>query len=223
MGWEEVEGLGKEKQGIKEYVREAAEIKDEAVEKDDVQEPQGRYKKREGKLDHAYSSEDLGGILGRGLNSIPREMGVMSRQVLPICGKVCFFYPSLRPRSRQPVKRYKNLLANIFPRSQLTIPSGRQSSGAIARDNNGLLPIHLASIKGHVAVVRAFLQYWPDSRELLNCHGQNILHVAAKSRGHNMVSYILQAPELEKLYKHEGQAWKHTLAFGHHGLASKDC
>ncbi|KAL7183098.1 hypothetical protein ACSBR1_041721 [Camellia fascicularis] len=116
MGWEEGEGLGKEKQGIKGYVRvknkqdtagigvdepknnwafdtsqfdnilkrlkvQAAEIKDEAVEKDDVQEvdtdvttetnmvvkstrPQGRYKKRErGKLGHAYSSEDLGGIL----------------------------------------------------------------------------------------------------------------------------------------------------------------
>ncbi|CAL5390290.1 unnamed protein product [Camellia sinensis] len=66
-------------------------------------------------------------------------------------------------------------------------------------------PIHLASIKGHVDVVRALLQYWPDSRELLNCHGQNILHVAAKSRGHNMVSYFLQTPELEKVYKHEGQ------------------
>ncbi|CAL5418354.1 unnamed protein product [Camellia sinensis] len=63
---------------------------------------------------------------------------------------------------------------------------GRQSSSAIARDNNGLLPIHLASIKGHIDVVRALLQYWPDSRELLNCRGQNILHVVAKSRGHNM-------------------------------------
>ncbi|KAI7992123.1 Myosin-11 [Camellia lanceoleosa] len=62
-------------------LQQAAEIKDEAVEKDDVQDvdtdattetntvvkstrPQGRYKKRErGKLVHAYSSEDLGGIL----------------------------------------------------------------------------------------------------------------------------------------------------------------
>ena len=87
---------------------------------------------------------------------------------------------------------------------------GRHSSGAIARDNNGLLPIHLASIKGHVDVVWALLQYWPDSRELLNCHGQNILHVAAKSRGHNNVCYILQTAELEKLYKHEGDKHGNT-------------
>ncbi|THF97910.1 hypothetical protein TEA_013350 [Camellia sinensis var. sinensis] len=36
-GWEEGEGLGKEKRGIKGYVRKAAGIKDKAVEKDDVQ------------------------------------------------------------------------------------------------------------------------------------------------------------------------------------------
>ncbi|KAL7219375.1 hypothetical protein ACSBR2_012442 [Camellia fascicularis] len=229
-GWEEGEGLGKEKQGIKGYVlghncsklqqalvqmrafdtsqfdsilkrlKKAAEIKDKTVEKDDVQEVDTD---------------------GRGLNSIPWKMGVMSGRVLPICGKVCFFYPSLRARSRQPVKRYKNLFADIFPRSQSSVGLtfcnscasyllGRQSSGAIARDNNGLLPIHLASIKGHIDVVRALLQYWPDSRELLNRHGQNILHVAAKRRGHNMVSYILQTPEREKLYKHEGDKHGNT-------------
>ncbi|KAL5990944.1 hypothetical protein ACLOJK_011850 [Asimina triloba] len=46
-------------------------------------------------------------------------MGVMSRRVLPVCGNLCFFCPSLRARSRQPVKRYKKLLATIFPRHQV--------------------------------------------------------------------------------------------------------
>ncbi|KAA8520872.1 hypothetical protein F0562_011545 [Nyssa sinensis] len=118
MGWEEGEGLGKDKQGIKGHVRvknkqdttgigvetatnnwafdtsqfdnilkklkvQAVATKDdEAVEKDETEgketdaskdrqdsvvkatRPQGRYKKRErGKLVHAYSSQDLEGIL----------------------------------------------------------------------------------------------------------------------------------------------------------------
>ncbi|CAL5394628.1 unnamed protein product [Camellia sinensis] len=111
-GWEEGGGLGKEKQGI-----EAAEIKDEAVEKDD----------------------------GRGLNSIPWKMGVMLRQVLPICGIVCFFYPSLRARSRQSVKRYKNLLADIFPRFQGVFDALLKSEPRFIRlrDEEGRTPLHL--------------------------------------------------------------------------------
>jgi hypothetical protein len=46
-------------------------------------------------------------------------MGVMSRRVVPACGSLCFFCPSLRARSRQPVKRYKKLLADILPRNQV--------------------------------------------------------------------------------------------------------
>ncbi|GLT53622.1 hypothetical protein SLA2020_268810 [Shorea laevis] len=41
-------------------------------------------------------------------------MGVMSRRVVPACGNLCFFCPSMRARSRQPVKRYKKLLADIL-------------------------------------------------------------------------------------------------------------
>ncbi|KAG6555111.1 hypothetical protein Mapa_003146 [Marchantia paleacea] len=45
-------------------------------------------------------------------------MGVMSRRVLPACGSLCICCPELRARSRQPVKRYKKLLSDIFPKSQ---------------------------------------------------------------------------------------------------------
>lgn len=45
--------------------------------------------------------------------------GILSRQVLPACGGLCFFCPALRARSRQPVKRYKKLIADIFPRNQV--------------------------------------------------------------------------------------------------------
>lgn len=53
-------------------------------------------------------------------------MGVMSRKVVPACGNLCFFCPSMRARSRQPVKRYKKLLADIFPRSQNGEPNDRK-------------------------------------------------------------------------------------------------
>lgn len=52
-------------------------------------------------------------------------MGVMSRKVLPVCGRLCFFCPSLRTRSRQPVKRYKKLLSDIFPKTQDGEPNDR--------------------------------------------------------------------------------------------------
>ena len=41
-------------------------------------------------------------------------MGFMSRRVVPACGTFCICCPSLRSRSRQPVKRYKKLIADVF-------------------------------------------------------------------------------------------------------------
>ncbi|KAL4297081.1 hypothetical protein GQ457_12G002630 [Hibiscus cannabinus] len=53
-------------------------------------------------------------------------MGVMSRRVLPVCCNLCFCCPSLHTRSRQPVKRYKKLLSDIFPRNQEPEPNDRK-------------------------------------------------------------------------------------------------
>ncbi|URD94050.1 Cyclin-related protein [Musa troglodytarum] len=55
-------------------------------------------------------------------------MGVVSRSIMPACESLCIFCPSLRTRSRQPVKRYKKLLADIFPRSQDEEPNDRKIS-----------------------------------------------------------------------------------------------
>ncbi|XP_019186681.1 PREDICTED: uncharacterized protein LOC109181388 isoform X2 [Ipomoea nil] len=52
--------------------------------------------------------------------------GVISRQVLPACGTLCFFCPAMRARSRQPVKRYKKLISDIFPKSQEEEPNDRK-------------------------------------------------------------------------------------------------
>ncbi|THU57659.1 hypothetical protein C4D60_Mb03t05850 [Musa balbisiana] len=56
------------------------------------------------------------------------SMGVVSRSIMPACESLCIFCPSLRTRSRQPVKRYKKLLADIFPRSQDEEPNDRKIS-----------------------------------------------------------------------------------------------
>ncbi|XP_028757188.1 uncharacterized protein LOC114716365 isoform X1 [Neltuma alba] len=53
-------------------------------------------------------------------------MGVMSRRVVPVCGNLCCICPSLRASSRQPVKRYKKLLTDIFPRNQDAGPNERK-------------------------------------------------------------------------------------------------
>ncbi|KAM0938135.1 hypothetical protein DsansV1_C23g0175011 [Dioscorea sansibarensis] len=52
-------------------------------------------------------------------------MGLMSRKILPVCGRLLFLCPSLRSRSRQPVKRYKKILSEIFPWSQDEEPNDR--------------------------------------------------------------------------------------------------
>ncbi|XP_019150941.1 PREDICTED: uncharacterized protein LOC109147732 isoform X2 [Ipomoea nil] len=48
-------------------------------------------------------------------------MGMMSNRVMPACDQLCICCPGMRPRSRQPVKRYKKMLSDIFPR-----PPGRE-------------------------------------------------------------------------------------------------
>nr|DAD38267.1 TPA_asm: hypothetical protein HUJ06_008908 [Nelumbo nucifera] len=53
-------------------------------------------------------------------------MGFISRRVLPVCGNMCVCCPALRSRSRQPVKRYKKLLAEIFPKSVDGPPNERK-------------------------------------------------------------------------------------------------
>nr|XP_010930207.1 uncharacterized protein LOC105051451 [Elaeis guineensis] len=52
-------------------------------------------------------------------------MGMVSRQVLPACGNLCFLCPSMRARSRQPVKRYKKLIADSFPKTPEGEPNNR--------------------------------------------------------------------------------------------------
>jgi hypothetical protein len=42
--------------------------------------------------------------------------------VLSVCRGLYYLCPSLHPRSKQPVKRYKKILTNIFPATQVGKP-----------------------------------------------------------------------------------------------------
>ncbi|XP_061361425.1 protein SEMI-ROLLED LEAF 2 [Gastrolobium bilobum] len=53
-------------------------------------------------------------------------MGIISRKIFPACGNMCVCCPALRSSSRQPVKRYRKLLADIFPKSPDELPSERK-------------------------------------------------------------------------------------------------
>ncbi|XVE89558.1 hypothetical protein DITRI_Ditri20bG0005700 [Diplodiscus trichospermus] len=53
-------------------------------------------------------------------------MGFISRKIFPACGSMCVCCPALRSRSRQPVKRYKKLLSEIFPKSPDASPNERK-------------------------------------------------------------------------------------------------
>ncbi|CAN0914074.1 Protein SEMI-ROLLED LEAF 2 [Linum grandiflorum] len=53
-------------------------------------------------------------------------MGFISRKIIPSCGTMCVCCPAMRSRSRQPVKRYKKLLADVFPKSPDAPPNDRK-------------------------------------------------------------------------------------------------
>jgi hypothetical protein len=55
------------------------------------------------------------------------DMGFLSAKLLPSCESVCVCCPALRPSSRRPVKRYKKLLAEIFPKTPVSIVSSSPS------------------------------------------------------------------------------------------------
>ena len=65
------------------------------------------------------------------------------------------------------------------------------------RDTDGYYPIHIASRKGHIKVIKKFLDKYPDMIELLNEEGQNILHLAAMYGKAKVVDHMLKRHDLK--------------------------
>ncbi|KAK6119239.1 hypothetical protein DH2020_047022 [Rehmannia glutinosa] len=58
-------------------------------------------------------------------------MGAMSKRMMPVCDSLCICCPAMRPRSRHPVKRYKKLLADIFPKNMPAVSSSLDENGPL--------------------------------------------------------------------------------------------
>jgi len=86
---------------------------------------------------------------------------------------------------------FRILLENSFQKSDQTFLEGNKK---------GHLPIHLACKRGHLKVVKKFLQHKcvTNLHVLLNQKGQNILHVAAKNGKSKVVQYLLGNSKIDQ-------------------------
>ncbi|GAB4850744.1 hypothetical protein Ancab_030044 [Ancistrocladus abbreviatus] len=128
-------------------------------------------------------------------------MGVMSRRVVPACGNLCCFCPSLRARSRQPVKRYKKLIGDIFPRSQDAEPNDRTIGKLCEYASKNPLRVpkitetleqrfykdlrnkHVGSVKIVLCIYRKLLSTCKGQMPLFACSLLGILHTLLEQSG----------------------------------------
>ncbi|XP_024387366.1 protein SEMI-ROLLED LEAF 2 isoform X2 [Physcomitrium patens] len=119
-------------------------------------------------------------------------MGLISRRVLPICGSMCVCCPALRARSRQPVKRYNMLLADIYPKSQDEAPNDRKIGKLVEYAAKN--PLRIPKIAGALeqkgykelkadhfgtvtTVMRAFSKLFIDCRDEMSLFANNALNL----------------------------------------------
>lgn len=56
--------------------------------------------------------------------------------------------------------------------------------------------LHIATKRGHVEIVTCIISEYPTCADLVNGKGQNVLHVAAENKQHEVIKFILQSPFL---------------------------
>ncbi|RWR85154.1 protein ACCELERATED CELL DEATH 6-like protein isoform X2 [Cinnamomum micranthum f. kanehirae] len=66
-------------------------------------------------------------------------------------------------------------------------------------DKDGRSPFLVAANNGHVGVIKELLRFCPDSVEVADKRGRNVLHVAVKSGRLEVMKYILKSDDLKEL------------------------
>ncbi|XP_073005717.1 uncharacterized protein [Typha latifolia] len=91
---------------------------------------------------------------------------------------------------------------------------------AYMADSSGLFPVHVASIKGEVSVIKKLINQCPDSDELLDSTGKNLLHTAVEHKNGAIVQHVCKRSEFVKLMNardHEGWLVELMNARDHEG------
>lgn len=90
---------------------------------------------------------------------------------------------------------------------------------AYIKNDDGSFPIHSACIASHISALKRILEHHPDTIEMINSQGQNVLHVAAESGNARAVRYLLRRDDINKLINEqdiEGNTPLHLASINTH-------
>ena len=97
----------------------------------------------------------------------------------------------------------------------LLLTADKTTAYIVASKDDNNTALHLAARKGHVEAMKEFLFHCPDSWEIVNGRGQNILHIAIENERIGVINFILNCLWLDNLLNQkdiDGNTPIHMLA-----------
>ncbi|CAH9108154.1 unnamed protein product [Cuscuta epithymum] len=164
-------------------------------------------------------------------------MGMISHRVMPACDQLCVCCPAMRPRSRQPVKRYKKMLTDIFPRSPGGEPNERMINKLCEYASKNPLRIpkittsleqrfyrelrnqNLSSVKIVMLIYRRFLTACKQQMPLFAGSFLNVVQILLDQIGNDEMCIV----GCESLFEFINNQIDATYMFNLEGLIPKIC